>query len=57
MSTRPDTSREDGAPGGWDREWKRRLELATPQDTARGLFFNGMLDTRACWRSSSRSME
>ncbi|WP_375770803.1 DUF2378 family protein [Archangium gephyra] len=44
MSTRPDTSREDGAPGGWDREWERRLELATPQDTARGLFFTSMLE-------------
>ena len=33
MSTSPEASREEG-----------RIELATPQDTARGLFFNSMLE-------------
>ncbi|MCY1074595.1 TIGR02265 family protein [Archangium lansingense] len=31
-------------PEGWDEEMERRCELATPQDTARGLFFTSILE-------------
>lgn len=44
MSPSPEARMEDGAPGGWEWELERRGELATPQDTARGLFFNSMLE-------------
>lgn len=44
MSTSHEARREEGTPGGWQQELERHSELATPQDTARGLFFNSMLE-------------
>jgi uncharacterized protein (TIGR02265 family) len=45
MSTSHDASAEGEAPHDWIREMESRQHLATPQDNARGLFFNGVLQT------------
>jgi len=44
MSTSDEARGVEGTPGAWERELERRGELATPQDTTRGLFFNSMLE-------------
>ncbi|WP_158502205.1 DUF2378 family protein [Vitiosangium sp. GDMCC 1.1324] len=45
MSTRRDPSQQAGATRDWERDLQHRSELATPQDTARGLFFNSVLES------------
>ncbi|WP_257452146.1 DUF2378 family protein [Archangium lipolyticum] len=45
MSTSSEASRQGGAPSDWAWELKQRAELATPRDTARGLFFTSMLES------------
>jgi uncharacterized protein (TIGR02265 family) len=44
MSTSRAPSPQAGEPRDWTWELRQRGELATPQDTARGLFFNSMLE-------------
>jgi uncharacterized protein (TIGR02265 family) len=45
MSTSRDPSPQAGAPRDWAWEPRRLSELATPQDTTRGLFFNSLLES------------
>jgi uncharacterized protein (TIGR02265 family) len=44
MSTSLEARTEERAPHDWVRELEQRCALATPEETARGLFFNSMLE-------------
>lgn len=45
MNTSREVPTEGGAPLDWARELEQRSLLATPQDSARGMFFNSMLES------------
>ncbi|WNG44254.1 DUF2378 family protein [Archangium minus] len=45
MSTSREANMETGATRDWAWELRKNSQLATPQDTARGLFFTSMLDS------------